>query len=53
MEILRVAKNAWGQEVLVGVSWDLLWWFVGASLVFIVVHAILTPILKRSGKDRS
>ena len=40
MEILRVSRNAWGQEVLQGVSWDLLWVFVGAGIAFIVVHLI-------------
>jgi hypothetical protein len=40
MELLRVARNPWGQEVLLGLSWDLLWVFVGAGALFIVVHAL-------------
>lgn len=40
MEIFRVSRNAYGQETLIGVSWDLLWWFIGAALVFIAVHVI-------------
>jgi flagellar biosynthesis/type III secretory pathway M-ring protein FliF/YscJ len=44
MELFRVTRNPWGQETLVGVSWDLLWWFVGAGAVFIVVHALWTGI---------
>ena len=40
MEFLRRATNPWGQEVLVGVAWDLMWAAVIAGLGFIVVHAI-------------
>jgi hypothetical protein len=40
MEFLRVTKNAWGQETLAGVSWDLIPWFFGAALLFIVLHAL-------------
>lgn len=40
MELFRVSRNLYGQETLVGVSWDLLWWFVGAGAAFIVAHAV-------------
>jgi hypothetical protein len=40
MELLRVAKNAWGQEVLLGVSWDLLWVFLGAGVAMILAHLL-------------
>ncbi len=40
MEIFRVSRNAYGQEALIGVSWDLLWWFIAAAIVFIVAHII-------------
>jgi hypothetical protein len=32
--------------VLVGASWDLIWWFVGAGVAFIVVHAVLKAVTK-------
>ncbi len=32
MEILRYSKDAWGQTVLEGMSWDLFWYFVGAGV---------------------
>ena len=41
VELLRVARNPWGQEVLLGLSWELLWLFVGAGALVIVVHALL------------
>jgi len=40
MEFLRYRSNAWGQQVLEGVSWDFIWVFVAASLAFIVFHAV-------------
>lgn len=40
MEIFRVTRNAWGQETLGGLSWDLLPWFVGAAAAIIVLHAL-------------
>jgi hypothetical protein len=38
VELLRVSRNAWGQEVLEGVSWDLLWVAVGVGATFILIH---------------
>ena len=42
MEILRYKSDAWGQRILEGASWDLLWIFVAAGVVFIVFHAVYT-----------
>jgi len=42
MEILRYRSDAWGQRVLEGASWDLIWVFAAAALVFIVFHAVYT-----------
>jgi len=38
VEILRYAKSAWGQKMLVGVSWDLLWIPFAAAILVIAVH---------------
>ena len=51
MEIFRVSKNAWGQETLIGVSWDLLWWFIGAAVLFVAVHAIYRWLLAPKAGD--
>jgi cytochrome b subunit of formate dehydrogenase len=40
MELWRRAANPWGQEVLIGVSWDLMWAAVIAAGLFLVGHAI-------------
>jgi hypothetical protein len=54
MEFLRISRNPWGQETITGVSWELLWWFVGAAVVFIVAHAaymMLTRLRRRPLSD--
>jgi hypothetical protein len=40
MDILRYRSDAWGQQVLEGVSWDLVWVFIAAGFGFIVIHAV-------------
>jgi hypothetical protein len=50
MELFRVSRNAWGQETLTGVSWDLLWVFVGAAVIFIVVHILYKWLLAPDGR---
>jgi hypothetical protein len=51
MEIFRVTRNAWGQETLGGLSWDLLPWFVGAAAAVIVLHALWMFV--RRTRDRT
>lgn len=40
MELWRSAANPWGQEVLIGISWDLMWAAVIGGLAFISLHAV-------------
>jgi cytochrome b subunit of formate dehydrogenase len=40
MEILRRGPNPWGQEVLIGVGWDLVWLAVFLSVAFVVIHPL-------------
>ncbi len=42
--LFRINTNAWGQEILTGISWDLFWFFLGAGALFIVVHAFYMQI---------
>ena len=48
MPLFRYATSVYGQTVLVGASWDLIWWFVGAGAVFIVAHAAAKALTRRS-----
>jgi hypothetical protein len=48
MELFRYSRSIYGgSDQLIGASWDLLPWFVGAAVLFIVVHAILSALAKR------
>jgi len=38
--LFRTATSVYGQTVLVGASWDLFPWFVGAAIVFIVLDIL-------------
>ena len=40
MKFLEHKSNAWGQQILEGVSWSLIWWFAAAGLVVIAVHVV-------------
>jgi cytochrome b subunit of formate dehydrogenase len=40
MEFWRTAANPWGQDVLIGVSWDLMWAAIIAAVLFVVGHAV-------------
>lgn len=50
MELFRYSRSIYGgSDQLIGASWDLLPWFVGAAVAFIIVHAILSALAKRRG----
>jgi hypothetical protein len=40
VELFRISRDAYGREVLQGLSWDLLWVFVGIGVALIVGHAL-------------
>ena len=41
MEILRYTKDVFGQKMLVGVSWDILWVPLALAALVIILHQIL------------
>jgi len=41
MELLRYTRDVFGQKLLVGVNWDLLWVPVAAAGLVILVHLLL------------
>ena len=51
MPLFRYATSVYGQTVLVGASWDLIWWFVGAGAAFIVVHAAVKAAGRARGRS--
>lgn len=48
MDLLRYNQDAFGQNMLVGMSWDVLWLPVAAAAAVIVLHLAL-KLLRRSG----
>ena len=50
MEILRFARDPWGQEVLEGVSWDLLWVFFLGGVAIVIGHALFMWFAGRKKK---
>jgi len=52
MELFRYSRSIYGgAHQLIGASWDLLPWFVGAAVAFIIVHAVLSAVAKRRGRE--
>ena len=49
MEFVRVSHDAWGQQVLEGVSWDLLPYAVALGAVVIIGHAIYRLVRGKRG----
>lgn len=51
MQFFQWTRNPWGQEVLVRISWDLLWLTIVATLLFVALHLFLRRrwIAKTSG----
>lgn len=47
MELFRYSRSIYGgSDQLIGASWDLLPWFVGAAAAFIVLHATLSALAR-------
>lgn len=53
MDIAAYRQDVWGQEVLRGVSWDLLWLVIVVAFVVIALHAIYEAMQKRKDKPSS
>ena len=52
MEILRFTRDAWGQETLEGVSWDLLPVAFGLGVAVIVGHLVWRAVRKKGSRKR-
>lgn len=42
MEFFRRGRSPWGDEVVVGLGWDVLWLVVVLGAMFVVIHALLS-----------
>ena len=53
MDIATYKNDAWGREVLLGVSWELLWLVLVAAFVIIAVHAVYEASRRRGEQPSS
>ena len=53
MELWRTAANPWGQEVLIGVSWTLMWVALLAAIAFCVGHWVWLRMRGGVGPDEA
>ena len=54
MQFFRYSRSIYGgSDQLIGASWDLLPWFVGAAIAFIVAHSVLNALAKRRAQRSS
>ncbi len=48
MDIATYKNDVWGREVLLGVSWDLLWLVCVVALVIVAVHAVYMAMQQKA-----
>lgn len=53
MELATYKQDVWGREVILGVSWDLLWVFIVAAFVVIAAHALIQATRRRGAVPSS
>ena len=52
METFRITRNAWGQETLEGMSWDLLPVAFGLGLAIIIGHLVWRAVRRKGSGER-
>jgi formate dehydrogenase subunit gamma len=54
VEIIRYRNDVWGEEVILGVSWDLLWVVAVTAFILLAAHAIfMAALAKKKAKASS
>lgn len=48
MELLRYSTDAWGREILLGVSWEPLWAPAAAAFAVIAAHQLTRYFARRA-----
>jgi hypothetical protein len=47
-DFFRYSRSIYGgSDTIIGASWDLLPWFVGAAFAFMVAHAVVKALVSR------
>ena len=53
MELLQYKKDMFGQKLLIGVNWDLLWVPVVAAFSLIILHMLIKNIRNKKSTRES
>ena len=53
MNIAEYKRDVWGREVLLGVSWELLWVVIALAFAFIALHAVIMAMRKSGPRPSS
>ena len=51
-EIVRFKRDVWGEEVILCVSWDLLYVVFMAIVILLIAHAIVMAALAKKNLER-
>jgi len=46
VELFRYSRNVYGQQILEGINFDLLWFFAGTSAAIIIGHLVFRLLKK-------
>lgn len=50
MDLVEVKEDVWGREVLLGVSWDLLWLVLSLTAAAIVIHLLIMAFISKDAR---
>jgi cytochrome b subunit of formate dehydrogenase len=50
MDLVEVRQDVWGREVLLGVSWDLLWVVLALAGAAIILHFLVMAVVSKSDR---
>lgn len=53
MEIFRYSRNVYGQSTLEGMSFELVWLFIGVATALIVGHLLYAFVTRKPGVPAS
>jgi len=47
VDIVRFREDVWGREVLLGISWELLWVVLALAFAAIIIHLLVMAVLRK------
>ncbi len=50
MDLVKFKEDVWGREVLLGVSWDLLWLVLSLTASVIIIHLLVMAFMNKDAR---